>query len=246
MSFAGIEVKRDGAVVIVCIDRPNRRNALHDDALFEIEKALEVCRNDKTISIVIAGAGGLAFCAGADLKELAQMSLVEKIAHTKRGQNLMNAIEQHPCFVVAAIEGYCLGGGLELAAACDYRIASATATIGLPEIGLGAFPSWGGTVRIPTLVGYARARQLMLIGSPISADVAHHWGLINAVCSPGDALSQALEVAQRIAGSHKKTAIAQVKELLYFGTRSSMDAGLHMEFLADCTRLTAEFAASQD
>ena len=136
-------------IACLTITREQVRNALNDETLGRLKASLESLAPPNVAAIVMRGAGLKAFSAGSDIKELASQSLKDRIAHTDLGHALGDVIEQHPCPVIAAIEGYCLGGGLEIALSCDYRIAGAKASFGLPEVALGALPSWGGTVRLP-------------------------------------------------------------------------------------------------
>jgi len=189
---------------------------------------------------VIRGAGLKAFSAGSDIKELASQSLKDRITHTDLGQALGDLIEQHPCPVIAAIEGYCLGGGLEIASSCDYRIAGAGALFGLPEVALGALPSWGGTVRLPRIVGVARARELVLFGRRLTAEEALAWGLVNRVVPEGEAFAAARSLAVETFGRTNPDIVSIAKGLLTHGAAASTRTARHLELLADMSVLASD------
>lgn len=228
-------------VACLTINRERRRNALDDATLFKLRDALESCKREGVGAIVLTGAGTAAFSAGSDIKELAEQTQDQKVAHTELGQDIGDMIERHPAPVIAAIEGYCLGGGLELAMACDFRIAGAGATLGLPEVRrLSALPSWGGTVRLPRIVGVARAREVILFGRTLGAEEALDWGLVNRVTETGAALEAALAMAKEFAAEVDPGAAALAKRLVTFGYGVPTQAGRYMEYLADMSQLASE------
>jgi len=233
----GIE---DG-VATLTINRERRRNAIDDATLFALRDALDAAKRERVGAIVMRGAGDQAFSAGSDIKALAALDQFEKIAHTERGQDIADAIERHPAPVIAAIEGYCLGGGLEMALACDYRIAGDGATLGLPEVRrLSGLPSWGATVRLPRIVGIARAREMILFGRALSAGEALEWGLVNRATEAGGAYADALAMAKEYAAEVDPGAAAMAKQLLTFGYDAPTQAGRHMAYLADITQLASD------
>ncbi|MGH6937868.1 enoyl-CoA hydratase/isomerase family protein [Hypericibacter sp.] len=227
-------------IACLTITREQVRNALNDETLGRLKASLESLAPPDVAAIVIRGAGLKAFSAGSDIKELASQSLKDRIAHTDLGHALGDVIEQHPCPVIAAIEGYCLGGGLEIALSCDYRIAGARASFGLPEVALGALPSWGGTVRLPRIVGVARARELVLFGRRLSAEEALDWGVINRMVPEGEAFAAARSLAQETFGRTNPDIVSIAKGLLTHGTAVSTRTARHLELLADMSVLASD------
>ena len=231
----------DQKVATLTINRERRRNALDDATLFKMRDALETAKRERVGAIVMRGAGVMAFSAGSDIKELAAQTQDEKIAHTELGQSIADMIEQHPAPVIAAIEGYCLGGGLEMAMACDLRIAGAGATLGLPEVrNLSALPSWGGTVRLPRIVGVGRAREVIIFGRTLSTEEALDWGLVNRAAAEGEAYADALALARGFAAEVDPGAAAMAKRLITYGWAASTATARHMEYLADMSQLSSE------
>ena len=231
----------EDGVASLTINRERRRNALDDATLFKLRDALETAKRERVGAIVLTGAGTAAFSAGSDIKELASQTQDEKVAHTELGQSIADMIEQHPAPVIAAIEGYCLGGGLEMAMACDLRIAGAGATLGLPEVrNLSALPSWGGTVRLPRHVGVGRAREIIIFGRTLSADEALDWGLVNRVAAEGEAYADALALAREFAAAVDPGAAAMAKRLVTYGWAAPTATGRYMEYLADISQLSSE------
>ena len=227
-------------IACLTIERERARNALDDSTLRQLKARLEELRPPEIAAVVIRGAGIKAFSAGSDIKELAGQSLPDRIAHTDLGQAIGDFIEQHACPVIAAIEGFCLGGGLELALACDYRIAGAAAIFGLPEVALNALPSWGGTVRLPRVVGMARARELVLFGRRLNAEEALAWGLVNRTVPAGEARAAAIALAKETFAETDPGIVAIAKGLLTHGTAAPSRTGRHLELLADMSVLASE------
>lgn len=236
----GLNVEIENGIAALTINRERRRNALDDPTLFKLRDALIRARQPDVKVIVLTGAGTKAFSAGSDIKEMAAQTYDEKLAHTELGQNVAELLEQHPCPVIAAIEGYCLGGGLEMATACDYRIAGSGATLGLPEIKINALPSWGGTTRVPRVVGVARARELIMFGRTIDADTALAWGLIAEVVPEGSAFARAMEMAAEIAEKRDRRCMSLAKQLLTNGWAVPTKTGSYLEYLADMNQLSSD------
>lgn len=199
MSYLITEIQDRVAVVI--INRPAQLNALNAAVLQELHE--EVVRLDTDLgvrAVVLTGSGEKAFVAGADIAEFASFSPEEGEALATRGQSLVfDRIEQSSKPFIAAINGFALGGGLELAMACHIRLASSTARMGLPEVGLGVIPGYGGTQRLPRLVGNGRALQMIATAKMIDALTAERWGLVNSVHEGSDLLPQAIALGQQIA-----------------------------------------------
>jgi enoyl-CoA hydratase len=164
----------------------------------------------------------------------------ERIASTDLGQSVGDMIEQYPRPVIAAIEGFCLGGGLEMAMCCDYRICGEGATFGLPEVALGALSSWGGTVRLPRLVGPARAREIILFNRRLDAKEALAWGLVNRVVPQGTSLQTARALAGEVFAGTDPGIVAIAKGLLTYGSGATQRAARHLELLADMSVLASD------
>ena len=176
-----LEIDESG-VAHLTINRPKKLNALNNEVLDELEKALDaIAENDAVKAVLLSGAGDKAFVAGADISELADLDEKGGTEASKRGQRIFGKLESLPKPAVALIDGYALGGGAELAMSAHIRIASGSAVIGLPEVSLGLIPGYGGTQRLPKLVGKAKALEMILTGKPVKADEALSIGLVNQV-----------------------------------------------------------------
>ena len=188
MTPENVEISREGPVTVITIDRPKVLNALNARTIEELRDAMsDAARETAVRCVVLTGAGQKAFVAGADINELAEQSPVGGSAHARHGQSVLDLIEQLGKPVIAAINGYALGGGCELAMACTLRVAADTARLGQPEINLGIIPGYAGTQRLPRLVGKGRALELLLTGEAIVAEEAYRIGLVNRVV-PADRL----------------------------------------------------------
>jgi enoyl-CoA hydratase len=199
-NYENLLLERDGAVAILTINRPKVMNALNGPTMAELRHALEALRDDEAVRVlIVTGAGEKAFIAGADINELAVQSPVEGREHGLRGQLVLALIEQLGKPVIAAINGFALGGGCELAMACTIRIAADTARLGQPEINLGIIPGYAGTQRLARLVGRGRALELLLTGDMITAAEAHRLGLVNRVVPAADLAAAARTLAQTLA-----------------------------------------------
>lgn len=181
-----VRLERHAASAVVTIDRPSQRNALSRDTVLELGRiGRELGSDDGVCLVVVTGAGDKAFCAGADLKERAKMSDDEIRDMLLLYRSELSWLETSPFPVAAALNGAALGGGLELALACDFRIAAPHAILGLPETSLGIIPAAGGTQRLPRLIGYPKALELVLLGTRLSAERAFELGLVQRVARPG-------------------------------------------------------------
>ncbi len=201
MPFDNLLVERDGAVATLTINRPHVLNALNRSTLADLRQALAEVKEDGQVRVVIiTGAGDKAFVAGADIGELAVLSPALGREHALAGQEVFDRIETLGKPVIAAINGYALGGGCELAMACTLRIAAEGAKLGQPEIKLGILPGYGGTQRLPRLVGKGRAMEMMLTGAPIPAAEAERIGLVNRVVPRATLLEEAKRLAIDLAG----------------------------------------------
>jgi len=200
MKYKTLKINIQKWVCWITINRPKKLNALNRETLTELHHALAILEEDyKVRLLVIRGAGTTAFVAGADIRELAGLSPREGAALAQLGnQQVFDYIEHYNKPVIAAVSGYALGGGLELAMACHLRVFADTAKVGMPETSLGLIPGYGGTQRLPQLVGRGRAMELLLTGDMIDAQHAYEIGLTNAVCSPKELKSKVLELAAAI------------------------------------------------
>jgi enoyl-CoA hydratase len=188
MSYENIELKKENKVAKLIINRPKKLNALNRATLQEIHNALKECKEDKDVKVVvITGSGEKAFVAGADIAEFADYSAEEGRDLAAKGQELVfDYIANFPKPVIAAVNGFALGGGLELAMAAHFRVASKNAKLGLPETSLGVIPGYGGTQRLPQLVGKGRAMEMIMTAKMISAEEALQYGLVNHICELTD------------------------------------------------------------
>jgi enoyl-CoA hydratase/carnithine racemase len=229
MSQDILTVEEQAGVVVVTLNRPQVMNAFN----FELLRALATCiqglrwRSEVRV-IIITGAGDKAFCAGADLKERASLTPLEVREYIFTIRNLFTFIEQLPKAVIAAVNGVALGGGTELALACDIRLASATASMGLTETRLAIIPGAGGTQRLPRLVGKGKAKELIFTGRRVAAAEALEMGLVNQVCEPALLLDEARKMAAMICESGP-IAIEQAKYAINYGLETDLQTGLAIE-----------------
>src|ERR1700749_1575678 len=201
MSFENILVEKKNSIAYVTVNRPKVLNALNMATMEELRSAFHDIKNDASIRVVImTGSGEKAFIAGADIGELAKNDAVAAKEYTHRGQNVLNLIENLGKPVIACINGVALGGGCEVAMACTMRLASENAKFGQPEVKLGIIPGYGGTQRLPRLVGTGLAMQILLTGEMITAQEAYRIGLVNEVVSADRLIPRAEEIAQKIIG----------------------------------------------
>jgi methylglutaconyl-CoA hydratase len=200
MSEIPVQLERRGAVGVLRIDRPERRNALSRQTLVELGRlGRELVADPSIRAIVVTGGGDKVFCAGADLKERQSFSNEDVRVQVGLYRSELGVLDKSPKPVVAALNGSAFGGGLELALLCDLRVAVPTAMLGLPETTLGIIPGAGGTQRLPRVVGEARAKEMILLGRPLTAAKALEWGLVNRVCAEGvDVVADTIEYIKPI------------------------------------------------
>ena len=219
---------KDG-IALVTVNRPDKLNALSDAVITELGELVARIRSDATVrAVIITGAGPKAFVAGADIGELARLNPLEARAFSQKGSQLFRRLETCPKPVLAAVNGFALGGGCELAIACHLRIASSNARFGQPEVKLGIIPGYGGTVRLPRLVGSGRALALLLSGEPIDAEEAWRIGLVNQVV-PLEELLQTSEKVLRTILANGPAAVAGCIEAVDRQTGRPLDDALTLE-----------------
>lgn len=241
MSFENILVERDGRVAIVTINRPKVLNALNTQTIAELRASMaDFKADDEVRAIVITGAGEKAFVAGADINELAVLSPVEGKEHARAGQAVFDAIEHLGKPVVAAINGFALGGGCELALACTIRLAADSARLGQPEINLGIIPGYAGSQRLPRLVGKGIALEILLTGEMLSAARAYEIGLVNRIVPAAELLAEAKKLAGALA-SKAPIATRYILEAVNAGLEMPLAEGQYLE-----TALFGAIASTED
>jgi len=224
-----IRLEWDGDLAVVTIDRQEKLNALNADVIAELGQVFEGLRDDdKVRGVLLTGAGEKAFVAGADIGELAKMDSVSGVAVSRQGQDVFRFIERFPKPVLAAVGGYALGGGCELALACHLRVASDNARFGLPEVGLGIIPGYGGTIRLARLVGLGRAIELTLTGEMVGADRALDVGLVSAVHPRAELLDKAKELLRKVT-RNGPLAVRMALESVYRALDTSTQEALDFE-----------------
>ena len=229
MAYQYLIVEHTDGVSTVTINRPDKMNALNARLIEELHACFNELRHSATVRVVIlTGSGEKAFVAGADIKELAEMSGSEAERVSTRGQELMWKIENLGKPVIAAVNGFALGGGCELALACTFRYASANARLGLPETGLGLIPGYGGTQRLPRLVAKGRAMEIILGGEPITAVEAQSIGLVNKVVSQ-DELVPAVQTIAGVLAKKSMVTLRLALKAINEGVNMTLDAGCRLE-----------------
>lgn len=221
-------VEKKDTTLVITINRERAMNALNRETLIEMQQLLHYYWTDDTISAVIVTGAGKAFVAGADITELADLDVRSGSDLAAHGQYLMKTIQNFPKPVIAAVNGFALGGGCELAMACDIRLASEKAKFGQPEVNLGIIPGYGGTQRLPRLVGRGKAMQMILTGEIIDAQKALSIGLVEEVYPPEELMAKALEMATVIA-SKGPIAIQLAKESVNRGLDVTLSVGCDLE-----------------
>ena len=239
MTYQNILVETSNRISILTINRPEKRNALNQATRDEIVDALESLeKSSESRVLVMTGAGDKAFIAGADINEFeGRTALTQREA--MKGLRVFSAIEEFPKPVIAMINGFCLGGGLETALACDIRIASDTAKLGQPEINLGIIPGGGGTQRLTRLVGEGKAMEIILTGEAIDAAHAREIGLVNQVVPPSELRNTVLQLAARIA-EKSPVALRMAKEAVKSAARTNLREGLEREMDLFCLTFGSE------
>ncbi|MEA4924258.1 MAG: enoyl-CoA hydratase-related protein [Syntrophomonadaceae bacterium] len=229
MSRNNILLKKDAGIGIITINRPEHLNALDRATVEELAEVIELAAADDEIKvIVITGAGDKAFVAGGDIAFMQGLTVVEARRFARFGQGVLRKLESISKPVIAAINGFCLGGGCELAMACDFIIAAGKAKFGQPEVGLGVTPGFGGTQRLPRLIGIGRAKQLLYTGDIIDAEEAKRIGLVNAVVPDGQLMDYVSGIARRII-AQGQLAVRFSKAAVNNGMQTDIDRAMTIE-----------------
>src|ERR1700734_2581419 len=229
LKLENVVYDKKGPIAYVTLNRPKVMNALNKATINELRSAFEDARDDSAVrGVILTGAGEKAFAAGADIAEIANNTAVEAEQATRRGEALTDLIETLGKPVIAAVNGFALGGGCELAMACAIRIAAESAKFGQPEVKLGVIPGYGGTQRLPRLVGKGIAMQLVLAGEMISAQEAHRIGLVNEVTTAAELIPRAEAIAQKIM-ANAPLAVQYSMEAVNKGMEMTLAEGLYLE-----------------
>lgn len=229
MTYENLLVEKKDGIGFVTVNRPHVLNALNDETMDEIRRAfLDFQQDEEVLAVILTGTGEKAFIAGADINELAVQTPIEGKERSLRGQKILALIEHLGKPVIAAINGFALGGGCELALACTVRVASTTARLGQPEVKLGLIPGYGGSQRLPRLVGKGRALELLLTGEMISAEEAYRIGLVNKVTSPQELIPVATDLARKMT-ANAPPALRHCLEAVHSGMEMPLDQGLFLE-----------------
>ena len=228
-TYPNLRIERHDAVTVLLVNRPQVLNAINRETLAEIADATRAFLADRTQgALIVTGAGDKAFISGADINELASLGPAAAEDISRFGQGVMELLEKSPKPVIAAVNGYAFGGGCELALACHMRLASENAVLGLPEVKLGIIPGYGGTQRLPRLVGPGRALELILSARNVKADEAERIGLVNRVVPQAQLLDEAIKLAQTII-KNGPLAVEAALECVVRGMQLPLDQGLRFE-----------------
>ena len=223
-----VDYAAEGQIGIITINRPKALNALNADVLEDLKAVLEGVDQEAVRCLIITGAGEKSFVAGADIAQMSTLTKAEGEAFGKKGNDIFRALEVFPIPVIAAVNGFALGGGCELAMSCDFRICSDNAMFGQPEVGLGITPGFGGTQRLARLIGPGMAKQLIYSARNIKADEALRIGLVNAVYPQAELMDQAKKIASGIA-KNAPIAVRGCKKAINDGLEANMDDALVIE-----------------
>jgi len=225
VTYSNILVEAQAGVAVITVNRPPA-NALSAATLDELSAAFDALEKDDTArAVIITGAGQYVFVGGADITEFLALAEKGATASVKRGLDLFDKIEGFPKPVIAAVNGVCAGGGMELAMACDIRLASESAKFGMREVTLGIIPGWGGNQRLPRLVGRGRAMEMLLTGDWVTADVAARYGLVNKVFPDNELLTQARNLGRKLAMTSGPVAMRLIKRSVSVGLDKGTSAG---------------------
>ncbi len=228
MEYKNLIIETNNLISIVKINKPATMNALNSEILSELESVFNYLKNDENTKVIIITGEGRAFVAGADISQMCSMDPMQGKEFSERGSRVFRLIENIDKPVIAAINGFALGGGCELALACDIRIASTKAKIGQPEVGLGITPGFSGTQRLPRIVGEGRAKELIYTARAIEADEAYRIGLVNKIAEPENLMRDTLKMAKIIA-SNAPIAVKYSKQAINEGMQSDIETAISIE-----------------
>lgn len=228
MEFNNLLLKKDNNIGILSINRPEALNALNSSVLEELDKAIDMIQKDDDIHVVILTGEGRAFVAGADIKEMKDMTSIEAREFAEKGMKIFRKMELMEKPVIAAINGFALGGGCELAMCCDIRLASEKAKMGQPEVGLGITPGFAGTQRLARLVGLGKAKELIFTAITIDANEAYRIGLVNKVVPADELMNEAMEMAKLIV-QKSQIAVRYAKTAINRGIETDIETGMAIE-----------------
>ena len=238
--FEQIVVTAEAGIVVVTLNRPDRYNALGSRMVDELDEALESIEGAGEVrAMVLSGAGDKAFCSGVDLKERAEMDADGRWSHNRALGAFAERLARLQVPTIAALNGLAFGGGLEIALACDFRVAAEGARFALPEVGIGIVPGAGGTQRLPRLIGVTKAKELILTGRRISAEDAHDMGLVSKVVPRSSLMEEARSLAEEIA-ANSPLAVAYAKAAVDLASETTIEQGLRYETAAIRATLTSE------
>lgn len=237
MGYKNIKVEKKNDIGTITINRPDALNALNKDTINELSKAFNELEKDKEVKVAVITGAGKAFVAGADIRQMKDMNPLEAKAFAELGHDILWKIEKSRLPFIAAVNGYALGGGCELMMACDIIIAANSAKIGQPEINLGVHPGFGGTQRLPRLVGRAKAKEILLTGDTISAEEALRIGLVNKMVDDDKLIEETEKIAQKIA-SKSSVQTAFIKSLVNKGS----DIDLHSACSLEISKFSTSFS----
>lgn len=223
-----VKVEQQGHVGILTIDRQEALNALSNQVIRDLNDAIDVVENNDDIYVVVLTGAGRSFVAGADIAEMKALTPIDAKRTIAYGSNVFLRLENMAKPVIAAINGFALGGGCELSMACDIRLASEKAKFGQPEVGLGVIPGFGGTQRLPRIVGISKAMELILTGKIINAQEAKAMGLVNEVYAPEELMDKTMELANTIC-SHAQVAVQEAKRCIRMGMQTDITTGAAFE-----------------
>ena len=227
--MTNVLLEKKGHIAVATINRPKALNALNSQVLEDIDQLVEQVKADDEIrALVITGSGEKAFVAGADIGEMSTLTKAEGEAFGKKGNDIFRKIETFPVPVIAAVNGFALGGGCELSMSCDIRLASDNARFGQPEVGLGITPGFSGTQRLPRRVGVAKAKELIFSGKQIGAEEAKRIGLVNEVYAAEELLNKAVEMAKSFT-ANAPIAVKYSKACIDRGMQMDIDNGIALE-----------------
>ena len=228
MNYKFLKLEVENKIALLKINRPEAMNSLNEEVLDELEVAVDFLKNSEEADVVIITGEGRAFVAGADIAAMSKMDSLKGKSFGEKGNRIFRKIETLNKPVIAAVNGFALGGGCELSMACDIRIASSKAKFGQPEVGLGITPGFGGTQRLPRIVGVAKAKEIIFTGEIIKSDEALRIGLVSYVTEPEELMGKAYEMAEKFV-KNAQLAVRFSKEAINSGVETDIETGLGIE-----------------